>query len=172
MNLDHKQIWPALLITIFMLFCLPVVFPAWHLMVFAPFLVILFYKKPFFTCLLTALACGFVMDLLSSYSRLGLYAMTYFMTTWLIFKLRRHFFADRLTTLPIMTFFFSVLATVFHFSVVYALEGELAITWKWMFTDLVYMPAVDALYAFVVFILPAFCFGKRQRRGKEYFMEG
>jgi hypothetical protein len=68
-----------------------------------------------------------------------------------------------------MTFFFAILSTFVQIGLMYAFEQEVVLSWHWALTDLFYMPAADALYGFVCFILPMLAFSKRRRRGDEYF---
>lgn len=140
-------------------------------MAMAPLLVILFYKKTFFVCLWWTFACGIFMDLLASHAQFGLYAVNYCATTALLYGQRRNFFADSLSTLPLMTFFFSVSSTLIQAGLVFTFEKENVFSWQWAATDLIYMPALDSVYAFTFFIFPSLCFGKRPRRGKDYFLE-
>lgn len=170
MNLDRKSLTFALIITLAFVLMAPVLLPQWRLMFFSPFLVILFYQKDTLTSLWAALCCGFFIDLLSADARFGLHAVSYCLAATLLHGQRKHFFADSLSTLPIMTFAFSVTATGVQLILIYLFEREALISWQWVVTDLLYMPALDALYAFTGFILPAVCFGKRTRRGGEYFL--
>jgi rod shape-determining protein MreD len=172
MNLEHKRIGLVFAVTLFSVLCLPALFPSWRLIFFAPFLVILYYQKSYLSCLWISLSCGLLLDLLSAHERIGLHAVDYCLTTFILYKQRRHFFADSLTTLPIMTYLFSAISTLLQLGLIYIFQYKVQLSWEWVFTDLIYMPAMDALYAFVCFIFPAAIFGKRQRRGKEYFMDG
>lgn len=171
MNLHTKRWGLILAWTLAALLCFPVLLPHWRLMFFGPFLVILYYQKSFLTCLWTAAACGLLLDLLSSHSHLGLWASNYCLVTALLYPQQRHFFADRISTLPLMTFFFSFLSTFIQGGFFYVFEHEEIFSLSWVVTDLIVMPASDALYAFLCFIFPYFCFGKPQRRGKDYFLE-
>jgi rod shape-determining protein MreD len=172
MNLEHKRISLVLVATLIPLLCFPALFPGWRLMFFAPFLVILYYQKSFITCLWISLACGLLLDLLSSHERIGLNAADYCLTTFILYKQRRHFFADSLSTLPLMTLFFSFISTLLQLCLIYVFQNKVNISWQWAFTDLVAFPVLDATYAFVIFILPFLFFGKRPRRGRDYFMDG
>jgi rod shape-determining protein MreD len=171
MNLERKSIGFVFIASLFFVLCFPALFPSWRLMFFAPFLIILFYQKPFLTCLWISLLCGLLLDLLSSHVRIGMYAIDYCLTTWILYQQRRNFFADSLSTLPLMTFFFSVLATILQLGLIYVFQQKVIVSWQWVFTDLIYMPVFDALFAFSFFVLPAALIGKRPRRGKDYFMD-
>jgi len=109
--------------------------------------------------------------MLSSHSRLGLYAMNFTLTAWILYGQRRHFFADVASTLPLMTFFFSVISTIIQGVLLNTFEGSFQISREWLFSDLVVMPLLDASYAFLVFILPYLLFGKPVRKGKDYFLQ-
>lgn len=100
---------------------------------------------------------------------MGLYAVSFCLTTAVLYGQRRNFFADSLSTLPLMTYFFSSLSTLVQLLLLYSFGQGVMISWDWFLTDLIYMPALDALYAFSFFILPAVIFGRPQRRGKDYF---
>lgn len=171
MNLEHKRLSLVLGWTLLVVLCFPVLFPAWPLMAFAPCLVIIFYQTSILTSLWAAALCGLLLDLLSSHSHLGLYAANYCLTTALLYGQQRHFFADSISTLPLMTFFFAILSTIIQAAIFYAFEKENVFSWAWVMTDLIFLPALDVVYAFVCFLLPAVCFGKPVRRGKDYFLK-
>lgn len=170
MNLEQKHLSFVVLITLFALFCFPVLFPNWRLTAFAPLLVILYYQKSYLTCLWCSILCGALIDLLSAHTQFGLNAVNYGLTTFLLYDQRRNFFADSISTLPIMTFFFASISTFFQFALIYTFERENVFSWNWILTDLIYMPAIDSAFATCCFILPSLFFGKRQRRGKDYFI--
>ncbi|MFQ5728737.1 MAG: mreD [Waddliaceae bacterium] len=171
MNLQKKNLLFAFLGTLLFTLFVPVILPALKLLFFVPFLVILFYRKPLITCLWGSLICGLILDMLSSHSRLGLYAMNFTLTTWILYGRRRHFFADNASTLPIMTFFFSVVSTIIQGILLNTFEGHFQMSWEWLFSDLAVMPLLDASYAFLIFILPYLLFGKPGRKGKDYFLQ-
>lgn len=137
---------------------------------FAPFLIIACYQRKLFYCLWIALGCGLIMDLLSANTRLGIHSLNYCLTLILLYPQKKNFFADSLSTLPIMTFLFSSVSTLLMAILLYSLEMKNVLSWNWLWTDLLLMPAVDAAYAFGCFILPALLFGKPRRRGSDYFL--
>ncbi len=148
---------------------LPVFFSFLHLTFFAPFLIIAYYKKPFAVALWFSLLCGLLMDLVSSQHHLGLHAFAYGCTTWVLYGQKRHFFEDRPSTLPIMTAFFAVLSTLIQIAMLALFEIPLPISWAWVASDLVLMPVLDALYAFVWFTLPSLFMPRIPRH--EYFLQ-
>lgn len=158
------------------IFCLlltlitPNLFSYIHLSFFAPFLIITCYKKNLATSLWLALGCGLILDLLSSHPRLGIHALNFCFTVAILYPQKRNFFADSLSTLPIMTFFFAIISSVVMAILLYSIEMKKVFSFDWLITDLIIMPAFDAVFAFCCFILPALMFGKRRRRGKDYFL--
>lgn len=171
MNLHKKKLWFVFLISFFLTIWLPALLPQARLYFFAPYLIILLYKRPFIKCLWGALFCGLIVDLLSSYQHLGIHSLNYVLSILLIYKQRRHFFADSPTTLPIMVYLFSALSTAIQLPLLYIFEHKLPITVDWVRTDLLFMPVLDAVIAFSLYILPFWLFGKRSRRGEDYFTE-
>jgi rod shape-determining protein MreD len=168
-NLDNKRLHVAFATCLVLALGLPVLFPLARLTFFAPLLIIACYKTSLKKSLWLALLCGIIVDLLSSYTRFGLYSVSYCLTIAVVYQQRRNFFADSLSTLPIMTFFFASLSTLIMAFLIYSIENKNTLSWGWVLTDLLVMPTFDAIYAFSFFILPALFFGKRQRRGKDYF---
>lgn len=171
MNIDRKSLLAAFLISLLFILSFPVLFPGLRLTFFAPFLIILYYQKSYTTCLWGSLFCGVILDLLTSQMHFGMQSVNYCLTTSFLYWQKRNFFADSLSTMPLMTFFFSIISTIIHLILMYFLEKEFIISLQWAFTDLIAMPFFDATYAFLLFILPFALFGKRPRRGKDYFLK-
>ena len=169
MRLDRIQIWIVATIAGALTLLAPQILPWAHLLYFAPLLVTLFYQRSLAACLWWAVCCGLLVDLLSSDGRLGLYALNYSGTALLLYGQRRNFFADSLSTLPLMTFFFAAISSLFEIILVRLLHTSPLLSSTGAATHLLLMPALDACYAFLLFTLPALLFGKRQRTGKEYF---
>jgi rod shape-determining protein MreD len=171
MNLQKKKLWVVFLSSFFFTIWAPALFPQCRLFFFAPFIIILLYKKRFITCLWGALFCGLFIDLLSSYSHLGIHALNYTLTAGILYRQRRHFFADSPTTLPIMVYLFSLIATIIQLPLLYVFEQKLTISGEWIRTDLIFMPILDSFFAFILYILPFWIFGKQQLRGEDYFTQ-
>jgi hypothetical protein len=129
---------------------LPLLFSSLHLLFFAPFLVLCFYRYPLPYCLWWALICGFIIDLLSSHMRLGAYCFT----SLCLYRYQLYFFEDRFSTLPVMTFFFSILSVLTHVCFSYFTGLPFTLSWSWLANDLLWMPIQNALYAIVAFTLP------------------
>jgi rod shape-determining protein MreD len=169
MHLAHKNLYGVFATCAFFLLLSPSVWPSLKLFFWAPFLIILIYQKPFFSCLWGAFGCGLLLDLLSARTLFGMHACNYVLTTALLYERRQNFFGDSTSTLPLMVFFFSLLSTILGALFLYIVEKGFTLSWRWVFIDLVGMPLLDATYAFVVFILPFMLLGRRPRKGREYF---
>ena len=169
-NLARKRLDVAFVLCLLATVSTPLLAPSMRLQFFSAFLVIAFYKKTLVKCLWFALICGLIIDLLSTQPRLGIYALGYSLTTILLYSQRRHFFADSLSTLPLMCVFFSILSTVFMIFLNYFMEFNMTLSWGWILTDLLIMPFADGLFAFICFILPPLLLGKRPKRGRDYFL--
>lgn len=154
MNLEKKNCIIAFFIALLASLLIPLWFPHWNLMLFPSFLAILIYRKNFLTCLWIALACGLILDLLSSSMHLGLFAISFTSAMYFLFRLRLVFFADRLMTLPIMTFFFSSLIALLYAVVNYLFESPVNPSLNWILSDLIFLPLMDSLLGFLAFILP------------------
>jgi rod shape-determining protein MreD len=150
-------------------FCMPALFPHLRLLFLVPFLILAIYQLPLLQCIRIAFLIGLFLDLLSSEAHLGLYALSFCLTTFALYPQKRHFFADSLSTLPVMTFLFSSFSSLMLGALLYNIELINIFSWRWVAADLLVMPLADALYAFCCFILPALLFGKPQRKGKDYF---
>lgn len=132
----------------------PIFFPRVHLFYFVPYLVICLYRHSRIALLWRACFCGVIIDLLSSGSLFGLTSINYCCVAFLLYGQTRNFFEDKLSTLPLMTFLFSILSTGFLAIGALFLQRGYPLSWTWVATDLIGMPGADALYALLVFSLP------------------
>jgi len=128
--------------------------PPIKLLAFAPFLAILYNTVTRPTALWIALLCGLGVDLLSSELRLGLHALNYCLTTLLLFKHKRHFFDDKPLSLSLFTLLISAVSTLLQILLIALFEHTLPLSGQLLITDLVIMPLVDAIYAFLWFSCP------------------
>lgn len=119
-----------------------------------------------------ALLIGFLVDLLSAHSRFGLYATNYVITTYFLYGLKKNFFEDNLSTLPFMTFFFSFFSSILHYFLIILLGSQtIPLSFSFILVDFLLMPVLDSLFAFAVFTIPYFLFGKPIRKGSDYFLQ-
>ncbi len=147
----------------------PIFLPFYRLNFFAPFIVIAYYHKSFENSLWLSFICGVILDLLNPLPRLGIYALNFCLTTCLLYSKKQHFFEDSLTTLPFMSFLFSLLSTMIQALIILLIIGGVVFSWSWVLTDLIIYPLIDGAFAFVCFNLPLLYYSKKQRRGEDYF---
>lgn len=121
-------------------------FPALRLLFFAPYLVLACYKFPLSALLWRAALCGLVVDLFSSSPFFGESVIHLTLVSFLISRQKTHFFADKWSTMPIMTFLFSLFYSAIHplFGLLYGLP--FSFSFRLFFGDFVLFPLIDALY--------------------------
>lgn len=124
------------------------------LFAFSPYLILTLYYRPFRISLRHAFLCGLILDLLSSSLPLGFFAFILMLCLTLFYRFKSLFFIDKILTLPILTFLFSIVMTLTHRLALNIFCTKSPLTLKWIGSDLVLLPLVDALFAFVFFALP------------------
>lgn len=164
MNLRKKNLTLIFTNCFLLTVLMPVLAPSFRLMYFVPFLVIMFYQKSLPYCLWFSFFCGLIIDLLSVQSPFGFFACNYTLATAIVYHQKHNFFADHLSTLPIMTFLFSSIATLLEVIFLYVFGTKISLGWLWMFSDQIIMPTFDALFAFLWFILIPMSLQKKSQR--------
>lgn len=170
MNLSKVRLLPYALTSLIFILLSPVFYPTARLSYLIPCLIILFYQKPLISCLWASFFAALFLDLLSSNTFLGLHVTSYCAATAIMYPQKRHFFADNLTTLPILTFLTSIAVTAFQGVLVHVFQGKATFGAAWYLTNLLFMPLLDSAYAFTVFLLPFLLFGKPRRHGNDFFL--
>jgi rod shape-determining protein MreD len=133
----------------------PIFFPSLYLLYFAPFLVLNFYRCSLQSSLWWAFTCGLMIDLLSSQTPLGIYAINYCFTTICLYRYKFLFFEDRLSTLPVMTFCFAIVTTLIQTGLIYFIGMSFSLSWQWVLSDLFLNAFQNAIYAGLTFSLPS-----------------
>ncbi|KAF3361644.1 Uncharacterized protein PHSC3_001767 [Chlamydiales bacterium STE3] len=147
----------------------PILFPHLKLLYFIPFIVRLFYVKTYATTLLFSCLCGLILDLFSAHVRFGIHAVSYSLSSALLYSQRRNFFEDSLSTLPGLTFLYSIVNSVIQLLFLIIFEKGVTISPEFVMIDLLLLPFLDALYAFIFVSIPKLIFGKPIKKGKDYF---
>lgn len=128
-------------------------FPQVKVWAFAPFLAITFHRASFSRSLWVSLLCGLILDCLSSQFPFGWFACVHVLGAFFLFRRKRHFFEDK----PFALSFYSALLSIFfslNLLLIAFWYGEIPITLALLLSDLVFMPFLDALYAFLWFTCP------------------
>ncbi len=152
MNLRSCNIAIYFCFSLAALLTVPIVWPAIKLFFFAPILIISYYQLTYIGSLWTSLCCGIAIDCLSAHPFFGLNAFTYTLTTFLLYPQRIHFFADRSSTLPLLTFLFSFTVTLISMLWASIFEKKQLVFGNLLFTDFIIMPLWDSLYALIFFV--------------------
>lgn len=128
--------------------------PHMRLFFFAPYLIFLVYRLPLASLLWVASGIGLLLDVTSNGLPLGFYALLYASSVALIYPQRRHFFVDKLSTLPVVTFLLSCLISLLQVPLLFLSGFSPHVSWRWVMTDVVGMGLADGLYALVWFAVP------------------
>lgn len=131
--------------------CLPQLFPKVQIQYLIPYLIVGIYYRPLAFNLWHAAFCGCFLDLFSSEPRFGIHALSYTATLYMVTGLRRQFFEDKLSTLPILTLLFSSISTLIH-TLLIAVACQMPTYLQnpqWIMSDLCMMPVIDGVYAFL-----------------------
>lgn len=171
MFLDKKRLQYIFLTALILTLFFPIFFAGFPIFFLAPVIVISIYQRSAIGACWIALACGLVQDLLYSPDRFGPYTLSLVISTAVLYPQRRHFFADNLTTLPIMTYLLSALAALLQIGYVMVMEKTFFFSVQWLIADVFILPLVDSIAAFGLFIAPFLLFGARPRKGEDYFTE-
>jgi len=141
----------------------PVLFPSLRLLFFAPYLIIVFYRRSRLVSLWHALAAGLIVDAFSSHAFFGITSLNYCLVAFFLYGQTRNFFEDKLSTLPFMTFLFSFLSSSFQAILLNFFGYTFPLSLLWVFTDLFLMPFLDAAYGCLLFSLPFYLYKKIAR---------
>lgn len=150
----NKRLVIAFAITCMMLLICNVWLLHLHLVYFAPFIALTYYEKSKISALWYSVLCGFIMDCLSSQAHFGLFTLNYCLTTMLLYELKPLFFADRLTTIPVISSCFAATTTILQFILIDIFGGAFNFTLQWLIIDVLLMSIVDGIYGLICFALP------------------
>jgi rod shape-determining protein MreD len=139
--------------------------PHLHLMAFAPFLAIVYQRKRFAASLWYALISGFIIDLFTSEFRLGIFALNYLLTTLLVYRQKRYFFGDKSLSLFLFTALISSVSSTLQLLLFTLFAKKVELSGKLIVCDLILMPLLDAVYAFLWFTCPMKLYTHLQKRG-------
>ncbi len=131
-----------------------VFFPYLHLCFFAPFLALTYHASTLSKSLWLSLVCGVILDLLSSEFKFGIYTLTFVLATLILYAHKRHFFEDKPLALSIFTAIISGVLTILQFVLVHLFDRGIPFSTLTVLTDVIFMSAIDGVYAFLWFTCP------------------
>lgn len=134
-------------------FIIPFMTSFYHFIFFAPFLIICFYQKSLWVSLWLAASVGIIDDIFST-SIFGLSSFNYVLVSLLLYRIKKHFFEDRASTLSIMTFFFSSLSIFIKAILEVIFSYSFPMTSHFFFTDIFLLPLFEGILVYVLYIFP------------------
>lgn len=166
-DLRHRSLIPYVL-TYFLTL---IFFPGFRIFFSSPLMAAALYRLNWNRYLWFGLWAGVLLDVLSSDYPIGFHGATFLLTCVGLSSLKQHFFSDSLSTLPIMTFFASLLQGITAGLLAPIFDLHIRFSIPWIFTDLLCMPIFDGIAAFLLFIVVPMLFQSRSRRRQDYFMK-
>ena len=145
--------------------------PAVKLLVFSPFLAILYNRASFQFCLWVACLCGLIIDCVSTDLRLGIHALNYCLVTVVLYNQKRHFFEEKPLAICLFTGLISWVSTLILWLLIPLCGGSFILSKGVIATDLLLMPIVDTAYAFLCFCSPLILYSHIKKVGWKVFGE-
>lgn len=127
--------------------------PKLTILAFAPFLALSMLQAHFQKALWMSAFAGVCVDLLSD-DPMGLHALNYTLMTALLYRIKIHFSEEEPLHVSVYTFLTSFFSTALQFLLLFLFDRRVPFDGKWVLVDLIAMPMIDALYAFVWFSAP------------------
>lgn len=141
-------------------------FPGCHFFTFSPLVVFYLVHTSLLTTLWASLGLGLLVDLVSS-SHMGVNALNFFLTSFLLYRQRKHFIKDNPYNLSLFTMLYSIVWTLLYAVFIFLFDRRILFHGKWLAADLIIMPALDGLYAYICFTLPFAFLDKMKKRLQE-----
>lgn len=139
-----------------------ILLPRLSLFAFAPYLALGILRCEKGAALWLCAAAGALADLFSD-DPMGLHALNYTITASLLFRMKKHFLYDQPFHLALFTAVVSAVSTALQLILLFLFDRRVPFDGRWVFSDLIGMPALDALYAFVWFAAPLSLFNQLKR---------
>ncbi len=155
-----KARWQIILVTTVAI--MPTLYAPYPVNFLAPLIVFLYYRLPYDLSLWASCGAGLLMDILATDGHFGIYALSYTITTALLYHRKKHFFEESLVSLPALTASFSALSTLFLGAGKWSL--------LWILTDVLILPLIDGAWAFVAFTIPLWLIFRGPRIQRPYRM--
>ena len=150
----NRKLITAFFITLLAMFVSFSFFSKLRVTYFAPFCILIYYEKSKIASIWASLICGIFMDAITFNSMFGSFTLNYCCTTFLLYNRKTLFFEDSLSTIPILTYLFSIISTFSQYLFLSYFSKGFEISLKWIYCDLFVMPLTDSIYALLFFTLP------------------
>jgi cell shape-determining protein MreD len=160
----------AFLLSLIALILQGILIPKLTLLAFAPFLALVIMRSELIRALYLSGLAGGLVDLVSD-DPMGLHALNYAIVTIVLFRARKHISYDQPFHLSLFTAIISLLSTALQLVLLFLFDRRVPFGGKWIFADLIGMPVIDALYAFVWFGAPLALFEKIRLMWVHYWLK-
>lgn len=144
--------------------------PLSPLLAYSPFIALAILRAPIHRALWAAAAAGALIDLLSD-DPMGLHALNYAATALFLYRYRSHFLYDQPFHFSLVTALVSALSTTIQLGLLFLFDRRVPFDGKWILADILAMPVVDALYAFVWFSAPLALFERTRRTWMVFWLK-
>lgn len=153
-----------------LLFLEGIFIPKLSLFAFAPFLALIILKEPFMKTLLWAAFSGAIVDLFSD-DPFGGFALNFCFIAFVLWQGKRFFSHENPFHWSFFTALVSLLVTLFQIFLLFLFDRRIPIEREYLLSQLLGMPALDALYALVCFAIPYAVFKKIKRWWLPFWLE-
>lgn len=143
----------AFILAITAFFLEGMVTPHVNILAFAPFIALIIIRHPFNRTLWISASTGTLVDLFSD-DPIGLHALNYTIIAALLYRFRKHFSDDQPLHLSLFTVLISFFSTLVQLTLLFLFDRRVPFHGKWGLADLIGMPVIDGLYAFIWFAAP------------------
>jgi len=143
----------AFFLSFFALYLQSVAVPRLTILAFAPFLALNILRSTFYKALLLSASVGALLDLLSD-DPMGLHALNYTLISALLFRFRKLCSHDNPLHLSLFSGVISIVSTCLQLILLFLFDRRVPFNGTWAIADLIGMPAIDALYAFIWIAAP------------------
>lgn len=150
------------LLSIIALILQVVLFPQIAILPFCPFLSLVMLRTSFTQALWLGCIAGVLMDLISS-DPIGVHAVGYTLAISLLFRFKKHFLYEEPFHLSLLSALFSFTSTLLGLLLLFLFDRRVPLQGRWILTDLIGMPLIDGLFAFVWFAAPLSLSSKLKR---------
>jgi rod shape-determining protein MreD len=149
MKITGKQLFYLSLLAYVLTLFNTALFPFFAIRPFLPLLLLILYTFPQLRSMQIAAFYGLSLDLVCFETPFGTYCVIFTIVMGLLYGQKRTFFEDHPTTIPILSFEFSILLSVVEFGMFTLVGKGFSLSWSWAILDLGVYGLLDALFAFV-----------------------
>lgn len=152
----------SFLLSLFALILQMTLIPQIALLPFCPFLSLAILRSSSAKALWLSCLSGAILDLASS-DPMGVYALGATLTTFVLFRFKNHFLSEDPFHISVFSALFSFTTTFLTLLLLFLFDRRVEIQGRWVLTDFIGMPLIDALFAFVWFAAPLVLFSKLKK---------